>query len=591
MLEDYSTIRDRLLEIPERIAPAIEDGKSRHALNRIGQKVAGNEFCLVVAGQFKRGKTTFINSLLGEDLLPVAIIPLTSIITEISYGDSLSIEVFFNDGAVRKIPPTELEEYVTEKHNPRNVKDVRIVEVRHPSAYLKNGVRIIDTPGVASVHSHNTELTYSYLPNADAAIFLVSVDPPITEAEFHFLNDLKEFAARLFFVQNKIDMVGPDDRRESLEFTRSVIEDQIGLEDVTIFPLSAKRALEGKLANDRNRVEESGLPDFERMLERFLMEEKGQVLLDSAAHKIRNVIAQESFSAKLMQKTIDEPLANLESKIGRFEKAEKSIAQERRDSHHLVRAETADLVAGMLIPDLETLKTEKTAALVRGVDDHYGSLGPVGNRELAREMNQLVHERIHDTFDRFLTEEESRLRGRLEELLGRLVDRTNRTISDIIALSSSIFEIEVAPFVIDDSLVKAAGFDFKIDEDVKVSLEYITESATYLLPRPLAHRLILRGARARMKKQVDQHCGRMRHDFVERIEASVESFRAQLDETVDATLDGIRGALLSGRRRQEESERGALADSAHLENKLRIMEEALRELDSMEMNRILSPEA
>lgn len=83
-----------------------------------------------------------------------------------------------NDGPKKDIPIEDIQLYVTEKYNPKNQKGVDRVEIAFPSSYLKSGVQIIDTPGVASVHGHNTQTTYQYLPQADAAIFLVSVDRP-----------------------------------------------------------------------------------------------------------------------------------------------------------------------------------------------------------------------------------------------------------------------------------------------------------------------------------------------------------------------------------------------------------------------------
>ena len=133
-------------------------------LARLIDKLRQNRFNLVVLGAFKRGKTTLINALLGEPLLPTAIIPLTSMVTILTYGERLTIEVLFHYGERRKISQPELVEYITEKGNPRNQKGVREVAITYPSEYLQDGVRVIDTPGVGSVYCHNTEVAYNYLP-------------------------------------------------------------------------------------------------------------------------------------------------------------------------------------------------------------------------------------------------------------------------------------------------------------------------------------------------------------------------------------------------------------------------------------------
>jgi GTPase SAR1 family protein len=186
MLDTYSKIKEDLsnnLVKLENIAIS-EHVKTASKLLQI--KLKNDIFSLVVVGQFKRGKTTFINALLGNDLLPTAIIPLTSIITIISYGNELKITAFFENETKKEIKLEDLLLYITEKHNPKNEKKVDHVEITYPFQYLKNGVQIIDTPGIASVHKHNTKTTYEYLPHADVAIFLLSVDPPLTQAELLF---------------------------------------------------------------------------------------------------------------------------------------------------------------------------------------------------------------------------------------------------------------------------------------------------------------------------------------------------------------------------------------------------------------------
>lgn len=141
--------------------------------DELKEKIETNAFNLVVVGQFKRGKTSLINALLGAPLLPVAVVPLTSIVTIIKYGDALRVIVRFNDGRVSEIKQESLPEYVTEKGNPKNEKDVSEVVITYPSAYLKGGVRLIDTPGVGSIYQHNTDVAYRYLPKSDAVLFLL----------------------------------------------------------------------------------------------------------------------------------------------------------------------------------------------------------------------------------------------------------------------------------------------------------------------------------------------------------------------------------------------------------------------------------
>jgi GTPase SAR1 family protein len=163
-------------------------------------KLVAEQFNLVVLGQFKRGKSTLINALLSADLLPTAVVPLTSIVTIIHYGPAPRALVSFLDGRELEVDVADIASFITESQNPRNIKRVAQVTVAFPSDVLKEGVRLVDTPGVGSVFAGNTGTTMDYLPQADAAIFLLAADQPISQAELEFLQTVRPHAAKFFFV-------------------------------------------------------------------------------------------------------------------------------------------------------------------------------------------------------------------------------------------------------------------------------------------------------------------------------------------------------------------------------------------------------
>ena len=182
---DYPQLRDGLFGIVAQLDGTVRDVTSK-SLVETRTKLEEEAFNLVVLGQFKRGKSTFINSLLGESILPTAIIPLTSVVTILRYGPKLKVEVEYLNGRLEEIDLAGLPAFITERENPQNKKAVKEVTVFYPSQYLKGGVRIIDTPGAGSVYSHNTEAAYAYLPYVDAGIFVISADPPFPGASISF---------------------------------------------------------------------------------------------------------------------------------------------------------------------------------------------------------------------------------------------------------------------------------------------------------------------------------------------------------------------------------------------------------------------
>ena len=227
VLDKYSHLKQELIKCTDSMS-AIENTPAG-ICEELREKIENNVFNLVVLGQFKRGKTSLINALLGAEILPTAVVPLTSIATILKYGETFKIKVYFKGGRVIEIEPASLTQYVTEKGNPKNEKDVKEVIITYPSSYLKDGVRLIDTPGVGSVYEHNTDVAYQYLPKSDAALFLLSVEQPVSKAELEFLNDVKEYSHRIFFLQNKADYVGAEDLAESLSFSRGIIEECMGV--------------------------------------------------------------------------------------------------------------------------------------------------------------------------------------------------------------------------------------------------------------------------------------------------------------------------------------------------------------------------
>jgi Dynamin family len=150
-------------------------------------------FVVLIAGEFKRGKSTLLNALAGVDLLPTGVLPVTTVPTRVQAGPGAAARVRFRDGACRGIRLDEICDYVDESRNPGNRLGVATVEVEL-SLGLPPGVVLVDVPGLGSSHRHNTEAALAALPEADAALVVASVDPPVGEAELRLLDRLRRHA-------------------------------------------------------------------------------------------------------------------------------------------------------------------------------------------------------------------------------------------------------------------------------------------------------------------------------------------------------------------------------------------------------------
>jgi len=539
MLNSYSKAKNELNGIIGDLVNIAISERSKEMIQLIGGKLEANIFSLVVVGQFKRGKTTFINALLGQDLLPTSIVPLTSIITVLKYGEKLKAVAIMNDGSQKEIPIEDIRLYVTEKHNPKNEKGVDRVEITFPSAYLKSGVQIIDTPGVASVHGHNTKTTYEYLPQADAAIFLVSVDPPLTQAELVFLQDLKKTVSKIFFIQNKIDVVSAADREESLVFTKKVIEEQAGFKDVKIYPLSA--------------VTKSRLAEFEQELERFLLNEKGNVLLQSTAEKSRGVISEELLLAELEDKSLRTPLHELEKKLADFRAFLEEINQECLDSGRLLTEEVKALQADVLQEDLEKLKEEKTEWFTKGMDEFAVAHKKESNTKFIESINEFLASQIKEIFSAWRQEEEKALKQQLEKTLSRFVNRMNAIFEKIFASSSELFGITQRAVRIQETLPAEIEFRWQTEDEADM-LSMTLDFAKKIMPKGIAHRIIWKEARERAEMLVDRHCGKLRYDFSQRMDKLVRDYKVLFNSSVEAMQKDVLRALETGLTAQQKTE-------------------------------------
>jgi len=191
------------------------------------------------------------------------------------------------------LPVSSIADYVTERGNPNNERQVISVEVEVPTSLLQRGIRLIDTPGIGSTHQRNTETTYAFLPEADAVIFVTSVESPLTDTELTFLDSVRRYSQRTFVVLNKVDQVGAEDLDDVVRYTREVIRQRLGEDAPGLFALSAREALVAKRTGDVARLERSGLPAFETSLTSFLATARGKALLVGTLDRAWRILDEE----------------------------------------------------------------------------------------------------------------------------------------------------------------------------------------------------------------------------------------------------------------------------------------------------------
>jgi GTPase SAR1 family protein len=552
-MSSYSQLKHVLLRsIDEMLAEECIRGCPCEELR---EKIETNTFNLVVVGQFKRGKTSLINALLGADILPVAVVPLTSIVTIMKYGEALRLNVHFNDGRVAEIKPESLQEYVTERGNPKNEKDVSEVVISYPSPYLKGGVQIIDTPGVGSVYQHNTDVAYQYLPKSDAALFLLSVDQPLSKAELDFLKDVREYSNRIFFLLNKADYFCEADLRESMDFSKNVLREAMG-SDVRIFPVSAKLALDGKLSASDDLVKKSLLPQFSSVLNTFLMEEKGKILLLSVANNLLRLLSQARFELDLEMKSLTTPLEELKEKIKTFEEKKKEVLLEKNDFDILLDGEIKKIMKNMLDEDLNAYGRELRLKSEANLEEYYHKNAGLSLRELHKHLEEHIISEIRQAVNAWRGIEEEKLAKTFENTCKRFIIKIDETVDSLLKFSSELFAVPYDAVKAEALWSTKSRLYYKFTEQ-PVGLEIITSSVTLALPKFIGEKIILKKMREYLNRVITMQLSRIGCDFEERLDKSKLDFRWEMLQRIEATVEGIAAAIEKGMTQKARSEKEA----------------------------------
>ena len=213
---------------------------SVQALTEICRKLEiSNEIMVAVLGRFKAGKSSFLNHLLGRELLPVGVVPVTAVVTAIGYGPLESAEVHHLDGRVQSVPLDSIRSFVAESDNPENIKQVEYLSIDLPELHRFEGLRFVDTPGLESSLAHNTQASREWLPKTGMALVAMSVDPPLSEQDIHLIETLHDYTPNVSLLVTKADILTEQERAEVLDFVRRQLTRRIG-KAVDILPYSIR---------------------------------------------------------------------------------------------------------------------------------------------------------------------------------------------------------------------------------------------------------------------------------------------------------------------------------------------------------------
>jgi GTP-binding protein EngB required for normal cell division len=500
----------------------------------------GRCFHALILGEFKRGKSTLLNALIGEDLLPTGVQPVTALPTRVRSGPKRRAVVHGRDGHKTEVPLEEVREYVDESRNPGNRRDAVCVEIELPGG-PPPGVILVDVPGSGSVHRHNTEAAFAALPEADVALVVASVDPPVGEVELRLLRTVRSHAARVEVILNKVDYLDDRGRQAAEDFTRHTLARE-GLAEVRVWPVSAREGLRARESGDEPAWRRSGMQALAEGLDRFFREERTAVLTRSLARKAGRLVEQESALLDMRRAAFRQAAEKLRTIIDTFRARRDAAARDATERALVFRRRFDSILAGCSERAAEAWKEPRARLRERLQEMQAAARDGRGRRAVLRAMRSTAHEDVGAFLGSFLPDETARLARDYARLCAEVAQAAAERAEAVWRLAAELLPF-APPRVEPPSTPPAPSPAFLHMGPVRLLLDDLLDAATRLLPTAAA----LRRAAAQALDEADvrhsQAVERVREAFGRAYEVHFRTVLRAHDESARQTAAAVETAL------------------------------------------------
>jgi len=532
------SLLDKGVNLVSGLGPEFEHGTKK--LSGLKDRLMEGRFHLAVLGQFKRGKSTLLNALISEPILPVSVIPLTSVPTFIHFGSASMIRVHYGDnrsveeftGAPTSDRTDFLVKYVTEEGNPENRLGVTEVEVVLQASILSKGVVFIDTPGIGSTYRHNTQATLNFLQQCDAALFLISADPPITDVELDFLRQVRQKVPRLFFVLNKVDYLSADECDQALFFFRKILAEHLEVyEDIPVFCTSARKGLEAKVKQNKEEWVESGVAELETHLIEFLIREKFSALCEAISLRATDAVEAVLMGVRISLQALHLPEKTLEEKLLLFEKSLQQADQDRMIIQDILEGDKKRMTA--FIEDQSQALREKSKIFLKEMMNQGARFNAYGKSTKSR-VQEAWAESIPDFFEQKQTELNESVKSRLLDALAPHEQRTEQLIETLRKAAADLFQVPYRPLHHENAL-----------ETARRPYWVLNTWNTEAIP-------MLKSMDQRLDDLVRRNVENLRWSTMQNVNISFARFATRIKERLEETVAATQGAMKTASSRKKE---------------------------------------
>lgn len=488
---------------------------------------------VAILGQFKAGKSSFINSLIGQSILPVGVIPVTTAITRLQYGEKERVVVRHFDGSITEARLDELADFTSEAKNPANQRNVELVDIELPSLEAYAGLRLVDTPGLGSVFAYHKSTAENWLPEVGAALLAVSSDRPLSAHDLELIRELIHYTPNILLLLTKADLLSSEQQEEVIAFFRQTLQRELNRE-LPVYLYSTQVDTERcrqRIANEiLQELSVNRNSEFRRIL-RY----KTQSLLQSTMGYL-NIALQTALQA-------DQDRENLRAQILNEQVNEELMREELGLIARENVLQTRPLIKTYLDRFYDPLVEKTIARLEKDLPSWKGNLWQLSRRfeewtaeTMTEEMEQISRfehqhffgtlKKAHASFSRSLAAFRKFLDENIQKVLG-------------VRLAEVEWNIDV---------VEPEHPDIRASKSFDIHLDLIWFLIPMFLFRRLFERHFIRG----IPREVEINLSRLAAQWEKQINAAIDAMRKQSIAYVHDELSTLEALLSKTEGRTEE---------------------------------------
>lgn len=441
-----SALMKRSATLAEELGYPISAAKIKEIIEKYEKK----EFMLVAAGEARRGKSSLLNALINEliPIFPVDINVCTNVVTYLRYGKKEKIEAISQkengNCKIEEITREQIQDYVSEKGNPNNYKNVTALNVYLPNEFLRNGIVVVDTPGVGSLNIVHAQTSYSVLPDADLLLFVSDTYAGFTESELSFLKRGYEYCQNILFPITKIDKNAEYD--VIVEDNRKKIHDTIGMSDndIKVIPVSSLSKIKYLEKGTSMYYENSNFEELEQCIQATIEQTRAEVMILPYVTEVLRELEKISYALETQYQALDNSKEDVEKMLAALN-MEKERLKNLQESGAKWKTDINDRFM-LLNNDVAKQQRETRMAANQILDRNLTKLG----KNICKEDNRnKVLEEINHEFvtgvmavKNLIMNSTNQLIGDVNESLGLTMDINKKLLQNMNVSTSSEIEVD-----------------------------------------------------------------------------------------------------------------------------------------------------